>query len=329
MTDQYPGPAQPDGTWPDARAGHDAAAPATGARGAEAPVQTPASPGGRRPSPRRAGRDERSAMLSMPPACSPHGLPRWPPAAGRRPPGQAPERVADPRRLAGRPQGGGYAGPAAALRCQCARGRPVRLRRRSPAGPTPYAARRPRLGEPDLRVPQPGRIRLRRRSRAGCRCVAVRHDRAALEGLGRPRRSLRCGISRIGRLQATHRPHPRDRGPRRAARRRCRWVRRVAGCLVGLNHDHRVAAPGEADRSARPDGTVAAIAAAVSPAVVSIEVEGNQGGGSGSGFVIRDNGYIVTNNHVVESCGRWWQHHRPVRRRAHVRRNDRRAGRQL
>ena len=58
----------------------------------------------------------------------------------------------------------------------------------------------------------------------------------------------------------------------------------------------------EADRSARPDGTVAAIAAAVSPAVVSIDVEGNQGGGSGSGFVIRDNGYIVTNNHVVESA---------------------------
>jgi putative serine protease PepD len=58
----------------------------------------------------------------------------------------------------------------------------------------------------------------------------------------------------------------------------------------------------EADRSARPDGTVASIAAAVSPAVVSIDVQGNQGGGSGSGFVIRDNGYIVTNNHVVESA---------------------------
>jgi putative serine protease PepD len=36
--------------------------------------------------------------------------------------------------------------------------------------------------------------------------------------------------------------------------------------------------------------------------VVSLEVNGAQGSGTGSGFVIRDNGYIVTNNHVVESA---------------------------
>ena len=54
--------------------------------------------------------------------------------------------------------------------------------------------------------------------------------------------------------------------------------------------------------SERPDGTVAAIAKAVSPAVVSIAVTGAQGSGSGSGFVIRPNGYIVTNNHVVEGA---------------------------
>jgi putative serine protease PepD len=57
-----------------------------------------------------------------------------------------------------------------------------------------------------------------------------------------------------------------------------------------------------ADKSERPSGTVAAIAASVSPAVVSLEVNGAQGSGTGSGFVIRDNGYIVTNNHVVESA---------------------------
>jgi putative serine protease PepD len=57
-----------------------------------------------------------------------------------------------------------------------------------------------------------------------------------------------------------------------------------------------------ADKSERPSGTVAAIAASVSPAVVSLEVTGAQGSGTGSGFVIRDNGYIVTNNHVVESA---------------------------
>ncbi len=57
-----------------------------------------------------------------------------------------------------------------------------------------------------------------------------------------------------------------------------------------------------ADKSERPSGTVAAIAASVSPAVVSLEVEGAQGSGTGSGFVIRDSGYIVTNNHVVEGA---------------------------
>jgi putative serine protease PepD len=57
-----------------------------------------------------------------------------------------------------------------------------------------------------------------------------------------------------------------------------------------------------ADKSERPTGTVAAIAESVSPAVVSLEVSGAQGSGSGSGFVIRENGYIVTNNHVVEGA---------------------------
>ncbi len=58
----------------------------------------------------------------------------------------------------------------------------------------------------------------------------------------------------------------------------------------------------DADKSERGTGTVAAIAESVSPAVVSLEVSGAQGSGSGSGFVIRENGYIVTNNHVVEGA---------------------------
>ncbi len=46
-------------------------------------------------------------------------------------------------------------------------------------------------------------------------------------------------------------------------------------------------------------GSVAAIADATLPTVVSLSVSGNGGEATGSGFVIRDDGYILTNNHVI------------------------------
>ncbi|WP_432534947.1 S1C family serine protease [Kineococcus arenarius] len=57
--------------------------------------------------------------------------------------------------------------------------------------------------------------------------------------------------------------------------------------------------------TARPEGSVAAIAAAALPSVVSLQVEGSGGAGTGSGFVLDagvDGGaaaFVLTNNHVV------------------------------
>ncbi|WP_020013390.1 S1C family serine protease [Promicromonospora sukumoe] len=49
----------------------------------------------------------------------------------------------------------------------------------------------------------------------------------------------------------------------------------------------------------RPEGSVAAIAAAALPSVVSIEVRAPQGVATGSGMILKSEGYILTNNHVV------------------------------
>ena len=84
----------------------------------------------------------------------------------------------------------------------------------------------------------------------------------------------------------------------------------VIGYLVAKGSDRRGTATvsntvplpqASGDTSPRGDTTIAGIVDAVLPSVVSIMFDGGSDSGSGSGFVIREDGYILTNNHVVEA----------------------------
>jgi putative serine protease PepD len=69
---------------------------------------------------------------------------------------------------------------------------------------------------------------------------------------------------------------------------------------AGLGPGGSIAPPVSA---ATPAGPLDTAAAAVLPSVVSVEVTGARGAGTGSGFVIDADGHILTNAHVVASGG--------------------------
>jgi len=60
--------------------------------------------------------------------------------------------------------------------------------------------------------------------------------------------------------------------------------------------------PAPVGSTVRPSGSIADIAARSLPSVVTIKVAGPAASGTGSGFVMRADGYILTNNHVVEAA---------------------------
>ncbi|MEV0650301.1 trypsin-like peptidase domain-containing protein [Phytomonospora sp. NPDC050363] len=49
----------------------------------------------------------------------------------------------------------------------------------------------------------------------------------------------------------------------------------------------------------RPVGSVAEVVSTIAPSVVTIMIEGREGEGNGSGLIISEDGYIITNNHVA------------------------------
>ena len=84
----------------------------------------------------------------------------------------------------------------------------------------------------------------------------------------------------------------------------------VAGLVGGVIGGRMSATDHLADAGLPPAGTgtktierapdsVAGIAGTVLPSVVSIEVDGAEGSATGSGFVLRQDGYLVTNHHVI------------------------------
>ncbi len=81
----------------------------------------------------------------------------------------------------------------------------------------------------------------------------------------------------------------------------------TAASVVGNTPSPSISLPAASgELSTRADDSIAGIAQAVLPVVVSIDVSSGQSSGTGSGFVIRSTNlesFILTNNHVVAGAG--------------------------
>jgi putative serine protease PepD len=81
----------------------------------------------------------------------------------------------------------------------------------------------------------------------------------------------------------------------------------MSASMIGNTPAPSISLPASSgNNSPRADDSIAGIAQAVLPVVVSIDVSSSQGSGTGSGFIIRstaNESFVLTNNHVVDGAG--------------------------